>query len=99
MDKREVVNKLTDYKILLTKHFDLDKLILFGSYAKGSQREDSDIDVAVIVNSIDKDFFSYAPLLWRLRRNIDDRIEPILIDKHHDESGFLSEIIKTGLVI
>lgn len=99
MDKGEVVNKLIDYKNVLSKHFDLDKLVLFGSYAKGNQREDSDIDVAVIVNSIDKDFFSYAPLLWRLRRNIDDRIEPILIDKHHDESGFLSEILKTGLII
>jgi len=99
MDKTELINKLTQYKSLLTKYFDLDCLILFGSYAKGTQREESDIDVAVIVNSIQGVFFTYAPLLWKLRREIDDRIEPILIDKNDDVSGFLHEIKKNGIVI
>jgi predicted nucleotidyltransferase len=99
MDKREVVDKLLRYKILVSKHFDIDKVVLFGSYAKGNQSEDSDIDVAIIVNSIDQDFFTYAPLLWKLRREIDDRIEPVLIENSHDESGFLREVLNTGLVI
>jgi len=99
MDKTEIIGKLIQYKSLLAKHFDLDSLILYGSYAKGTQREESDIDVAVIVNSIKGDFFTYAPLLWKLRREVDDRIEPILIDKNDDVSGFLQEIKKTGLVI
>jgi predicted nucleotidyltransferase len=99
MDKREVVDKLLKYKMLVSKHFDIDKVVLFGSYARGNQREDSDIDVAIIVNSVGQDFFSYAPLLWKLRREIDDRIEPILIDKNHDESGFLKEVLASGLII
>ncbi len=99
MDNREIINKLLDYKLLVSKHFDVDKLVLFGSYAKGTQRPDSDIDVAIIVNSISQDFFTYAPLLWKLRREIDDRIEPILIEKNNDESGFLYEVLRTGLVI
>jgi uncharacterized protein len=99
MDKREVVDKLLKYKMLVSKHFDIDKVVLFGSYARGNQREDSDIDVAIIVNSVGQDFFSYAPLLWKLRREVDDRIEPILIDKNHDESGFLSEVLASGLII
>ena len=99
MDKSEVVTILLKYKTLVSKHFDIDKIILFGSYAKENQRDDSDIDVAVIVNSIDQDFFSYAPLLWKLRREIDDRIEPILIEKNNDESGFLKEVLTTGLII
>lgn len=99
MDKSEVVNKLKRYKLLVSEHFDVDNLILFGSYAKGNQNDDSDIDVAVIVNSLDKDYFSYAPLLWKLRRGIDDRIEPVLVEKGRDESGFLQEILKTGLII
>jgi predicted nucleotidyltransferase len=84
---------------LVSKHFDIDKVVLFGSYAKGNQSEDSDIDVAIIVNSIDQDYFTYAPLLWKLRREIDDRIEPVLIENSHDESGFLREVLNTGLVI
>jgi uncharacterized protein len=99
MDKREVVDKLTRYKVLVSKHFDIDKIVLFGSYAKGNQKDDSDIDVAIIVNSIGQDYFSYAPLLWKLRREIDDRIEPILFEKNHDESGFLNEVLTTGLII
>ena len=83
----------------MSKHFDIESMILFGSYAKGNQKDDSDIDVAIVVNSITQDFFSYAPLLWKLRREIDDRIEPILIEKNKDESGFLKEILKTGLII
>ena len=34
------------------------------------------------------------PLLWKLRREVDDRIEPILIEKEYDETDFLSEVKK-----
>jgi len=99
MDNREIIEKLIRYKKLVSAYFDVDKVVLYGSYAKGNQNENSDIDVAIILNSINQDFFSYAPILWRLRREIDDRIEPILIEKNNDESGFLIEIMRTGLVI
>lgn len=99
MDKSKVINLVSKYKVLVSRHFDVKDVILFGSWAIGNQKEDSDIDVAIVVDSIESDFFTYAPLLWKLRREIDDRIEPILIEKNKDESGFLSEILKTGLVI
>jgi uncharacterized protein len=99
MDKSEVINIVSKYKVLVSRHFDIENMILFGSYAKGNQKDDSDIDVAIVVNSITLDFFSYAPLLWKLRREIDDRIEPILIEKNKDESGSLKEILQTGLII
>lgn len=99
MDKGEVVKKLIKYRKLLSAHFDLDKIILFGSYVKGNPGIDSDIDVAIIVKQLEGDYFSYAPLIWKLRREIDDRIEPILFETGKDESGFLQEILKTGIVI
>lgn len=99
MDKAEVIGKLQQYRCLLTPYFDIDSLILFGSYAKGTQREDSDIDVAVILNQVDEDYFTTTPLLWKLRRQIDDRIEPIIVDRNNDSSGFLEEIQKYGIVI
>lgn len=99
MDNREILDKLLAYKQLVSKHFELDKMVLYGSYAKGTERVESDIDVAIIVNSVKGDFFTYAPLLWKLRREIDDRIEPILIEKNKDESGFLNEVLRTGVVI
>lgn len=99
MDKSEVIEKLKNYKALVSQYFDIRDLVLFGSYAKGNPREDSDIDVAIVVDSMDKPFFAYAPVLWKLRREIDDRIEPILLEKDNDKSGFLQEVLETGVVI
>lgn len=99
MDKTEVIKKLVEYKLLLASYFELEKVLLFGSYASGTNRENSDIDVAVIVKNLNKDYFKDTPLLWKLRRQIDDRIEPLLFEKGKDDSGFLSEILKTGIEI
>ena len=99
MDKAEVIIKLKKYKKLLSQYMSFDKMILFGSYARGSQREDSDVDVAIIVDEIQGDYFSTRPLLWRVRREVDDRIEPILFETKHDESGFLEEVMRNGILI
>jgi len=77
----------------------VDKVYLFGSYAKNTNREDSDIDVAIVVDKIEGDYFSINPLLWRLRRQVDDRIEPVLIEKEFDEADFIGEIQKYGIEI
>ncbi len=99
MDKREAIDKVKEYKLLLKNYFPLEKVYLFGSYAKNTNRADSDIDVAIVVSHIDGDYFSIHPLLWKLRRQIDDRIEPILIEKDNDSGDFLSEIQKYGIEI
>ena len=99
MDKEEIITKLKQYKILLSKEMAFDRMILFGSYARGCQREDSDVDVAIVVDKLQGDYFSTRPLLWRLRREIDDRIEPVILDKSNDESGFLEEVMKNGIII
>lgn len=99
MDKAAVITILKKYKALLSKHMHFKEMILFGSYARGSANENSDMDVAVIVDTTDDDYFSTRPLLWKIRREIDDRIEPILLEEQNDESGFLSEIKKYGIPI
>jgi predicted nucleotidyltransferase len=99
MDKREVIEKVEQYSALLKKYFEVDAVYLFGSFAKGTQHTDSDIDVAVVLKDTTEDFFSTTPLLWKLRREIDDRIEPILIDKRDDVSGFWEEIVRTGIKV
>jgi uncharacterized protein len=99
MDKNEIINKVKQYRLLLKDYIQLETVYLFGSYARDTYSEDSDIDVAIVVSNITGDFFSVNPLLWKLRRQIDDRIEPILIDKNNDKSGFFDEIKRTGLEI
>jgi len=85
--------------LLVKSHFDLDSIFLYGSFVNDTNREDSDIDVAVIVNNIPGDFFAVNPMLWKLRRQVDDRIEPMLFYKNEDNSGFLKEIKKHGIKI
>jgi uncharacterized protein len=99
MDKIEAIEKVKKYKLLLKDHLQLDNVYLFGSYANNTNTEDSDIDVAIVASNIPEDFFAINPLLWKLRRQIDDRIEPVLIDKDNDKSGFLEEIKRTGIEI
>lgn len=99
MDKREAIKKVKEYSLLLKQYFPLEKVYLFGSYAKNTNRADSDIDVAIVVSHIEGDYFSIHPLLWKLRRQVDDRIEPILIERDNDNSGFLSEIQRYGIEI
>jgi len=99
MDKREAISKVKAYRMLLKEHIALDKVYLYGSYASNTNRMDSDIDVAIVVQKIEGDYFTIQPLLWKLRRQVDDRIEPILIERENDLSGFLTEIQRNGIEI
>jgi predicted nucleotidyltransferase len=99
MDKATVIDKVKQYAGLVCDHFPVQKVILFGSYAKGTAHDNSDIDVAVIVDKVD-DFLESEFTLYKLRRDIDSSIEPILFEVGDaDRSGFLGEIQKNGEVI
>ena len=104
MDKREtIINKVKTYRDLVRNStpIKIDQCWLFGSYAKGTPDKHSDIDVALVVEHLDDDydFFETEPLLWKLTRQIDDRIEPVLIARDTDYAGFLDEIQLTGIRI
>ncbi len=47
MTKNEILNILADNKLYIEEEFEVDKIGLFGSYAKDKQSEDSDIDIYV----------------------------------------------------
>ena len=99
MDKNEAIEKVKRFADLVSLELPLKAVILFGSYAKGTERRDSDIDVAIVVKSTNKEFSEYAPMIWRLRRKIDTLIEPVLIEEDNDLSGFLEEIYRTGILV
>jgi predicted nucleotidyltransferase len=47
MTKNEILSGLSKNKSYIEQHFEVDKIGLFGSYAKDKQTEDSDIDIYV----------------------------------------------------
>jgi uncharacterized protein len=99
MNKTEINQIIYQYIDKLCMNFSPRQIILFGSYAKGNATSESDIDIAVIVDEIKGDYLNNAILLYKLRRNVDDRIEPVLLEYGSDPSGFLEEIRRTGQVI
>lgn len=99
MDKTEINQIIYQYVDKICMNFSPRQIILFGSYAKGNATSESDIDIAVIVDEIKGDYLNNAILLYKLRRNVDDRIEPVLLEYGSDPSGFLEEIRRTGQVI
>ncbi|MCH5173695.1 MAG: nucleotidyltransferase domain-containing protein [Bacteroidales bacterium] len=74
------------------------KVYLYGSYSKGTAREDSDIDVAVVVPELNDDFLHASSLLWSLTWNVDASIEPVLIDARCP-SPLYEDIIATGISV
>jgi predicted nucleotidyltransferase len=78
---------------------EVEKIILFGSFAKEEQKDNSDIDIAVIVSGFDGDYLELNAKLFSIVKNIDVRIEPIILNRKNDRSGFLESIEKYGIAI
>jgi len=92
-----VLHSIQEYIKQVEQYYKIDSVILFGSYAKGTNHEDSDIDIAVISSDI-KNEFEAGVILLKLTWNIDTRIEPHAFSKDNlSENPFVGEIIKTGI--
>ena len=99
---KEIVDIVNRYIKIVNENYDVIAIILFGSYAKGTQREDSDIDIAVITDDIKTDKFDEEVNLMQLRNDIDYRIEPHIIsiaDYENDETPFVVEVKNTGIKV
>jgi len=78
----------------------LKKAYIFGSFAKGTEREESDIDVAIVLSEM-TDFFETQRQLMQLRRRVDLRLEPhpISTDDFSPDNPLAYEILQTGVAI
>lgn len=75
MDSTDALNIAREYASAIKTNYDCKEVFLFGSYAKGTNREESDIDIAVILPEFENPIDIQLGLM-RLRRKIDSRIEP-----------------------
>jgi|WetSurMetagenome_2_1015567.scaffolds.fasta_scaffold117192_2 uncharacterized protein len=99
MDKETVINILRNYSEAIKAFLPVKEIVLYGSFAKGNQKEFSDIDVAVIVENFNGNYLETSFILNKLSRKFSLRIEPLLIDPSKDRAGFLEEIRNTGILI
>ena len=98
---REIIESIQKYIKKISQHYKIEAIILFGSYAKGTQHEYSDIDVAIISSDF-KDIFDDMAELIGMTWKIDTRIEPHPIRKEDYDNiatPFVQEIIDTGIKV
>jgi len=80
MDKSQVLKIIKAFvKALKDAGISVDRVILYGSHAKGVARLDSDIDIAVVSKDFGKDRVEEGMTLFRIAGKIDSRLEPVPI--------------------
>ena len=76
MDKNQTPEAVIRFAIFLKEtNSSVKKVYLFGSYAKGTFHDISDIDLAIIFDRL-SDSFDMQVELMKLKRKFDIRIEP-----------------------
>ncbi len=100
MDKREALNIAQKYIQNVNLKHHVEKAFLFGSFARGTQHNDSDIDLAIVFKHID-DIFEMQVLLLQLRSDDDLLIEPhpFTKKKFNYSDPMVAEILKDGIEI
>lgn len=96
-----IMESIKKYIEKISQYYKIEAIILFGSYAKGTENEDSDIDIAIIssdFNDIIEDGAKLIGLTWK----IDTRIEPHPItteDYQKVSNPFVREVVDTGIKV
>jgi len=100
MDKGDALKIAEKYINSIRSKYNIQNAILFGSFARGTNHANSDIDIALVLNNI-TDIIDTQIELMKLRRNIDLRIEPhpFMTSDFKNSNPVVNEILKYGIQI
>lgn len=99
-------NRIRDLVEELVQQLNMNDLpirqaFVFGSHAKGRQTEDSDIDVALVSDRFEGDFFNdhckVSPYLIRVSYDLE--VHPFRTEDFNKDNPFVEEILATGIRI
>jgi len=97
---QRLIETIKNYINDIKKHIKVNKVVLYGSYAKGNYNKDSDIDLAVFSDSFkDKKFVEITSFLFRFaRKHKEYCIEPIGFTTMElkGDNPFIKDILNTG---
>jgi predicted nucleotidyltransferase len=96
---REVAERFI--KLIKSNNINIEKIILFGSYARGAGGEWSDIDIAIVSPEFSGIPFYDRKMLNPFILKVDTRIEPhpFKPEDFTEDNGFVSEILKNGVEV
>lgn len=101
-NKKDKVNSILDFRQIVEKlnpifkEANIKQAILFGSYAKGYEKESSDIDIMVETNLKGLEFFELSE---KIRTTLGKEIDLITKNMIKKNSKLENEIEKTGVII
>ena len=103
--KQKVVQALDELHNKLFMEFHIESLILFGSFARGEEDEESDIDLLVITPRPLTRFARHkiTDLVFEVNLSYDTNFSTVVVDRKSWESGLISvlpfreEILKYGI--
>ncbi len=70
----KIINKLKELKPILKEKYGIEEFGVFGSVARGEDREDSDVDIAV-TKFVLKDGFAFIKAGYFLEKELDKKID------------------------
>ena len=95
----EALDIVREYKHAIALLFDGKvKVYLYGSYSKGNANPWSDIDVAVIIPTLEGDWLKLSIALNRNVRKVNLRIEPVLMIENQ-WSPLYEDVMLTGIAV
>ncbi len=102
--KRELDKRLQTIGSRIKKEYSAERVILFGSYAKGKATKDSDVDLLVVAPTKER-FFERMASVRRLIRDLRDSlaVSPIVLTpgelekRRQTGDPFVQEILQTGV--
>lgn len=96
-----IINIIENFiKLLKEENIIIEKVILFGSYAKGNYRDDSDIDLAIISPNFKEEDCIENMTLLLCKANIlkaDIQTIPFSVEEYNNPKGLMEEILNTGI--
>ncbi|MCL2416343.1 MAG: nucleotidyltransferase domain-containing protein [Bacteroidales bacterium] len=101
MDQTTALIISRDYLLRLKSDLDFSEAWLFGSYARGSSHENSDIDIAIVMNDNLPISFETEVKLMTIRKGEETLIEPHVFSKQdfNRSEPLVDEIMKYGVPI
>ena len=101
MDQGTAIKIVKQYiNHLKSNKYKIQKAYLFGSYVNERFNEDSDIDLAIVINNMSNSFITQVQLM-KISRKFDTRIEPHPFDESdfNINNPFANEILTKGIEI
>ena len=96
-----IMNTIIEFiDLLKEENIIVEKVILFGSYAKGTYREDSDIDLAIVSPNFKEEDCIENMTLLLCKANIlkaDIQTIPFSVEEYNEPKGIMEEILNTGI--